>query len=52
MCYKLYFFIGGVEFLIIILIGLILNSINTIILTYNKTTYICYQLYLLSNTVK
>jgi len=41
---------GGIEFLIIILVGIIVNTINTIFLTFNKTTNICYHLYLLENT--
>jgi len=41
---------GGFEFLIIILIGLIINTVNIISLTFKKTTYICYHTYLLSNT--
>jgi len=41
---------GGIEFLGIILIGLFINSLNTIFLTFNKTTYLCYQIYLFSNT--
>jgi len=41
---------SGYEFLIIILIGLIINTVNAIFLTFEKTTYLCYQTYLLSNT--
>jgi len=41
---------GGFEFLIIILIGLIINTVNAIFLTYEKTKDICYQTYLFSNT--
>jgi len=44
-------FIGGFEFLIIILLGLIINTVNVIVLTQKKTPYTCYQTYLLSNTV-
>jgi len=41
---------GGVEFLIIILIGLIVNIFNTALLTFNKTKILCYLIYLVSNT--
>jgi len=41
---------GGVEFLILILIGVIINILNTVLLTFDKTTNLCYQIYLLSNT--
>ncbi len=44
-------FIGAIEFLILILIGLIINTVNTIFLTFNKTTFFCYQTYLFSNMV-
>jgi len=42
---------GGFEFMIIILIGLLLNIVNAIVLTFKKTTFSCYQTYLFSNTV-
>jgi len=41
---------GGIEFLILILIGLIFNAVNIIFLTFEKTTRRCYQTYLFSNT--
>jgi len=41
---------GGVEFLIIILIGLIINAVNVIFLTFKKSPHFCYQSYLFSNT--
>jgi len=44
-------FIGAIEFLILILIGLIINNVNVIFLTYEKTTNLCYQTYLFSNMV-
>jgi len=37
--------------LIIILVGLIINSVNTKLLTFDKTKELCYQIYLLENTV-
>jgi len=40
---------GGIEFLIIILIGLIINNVKAIFLTFKRTTKLCYQTYLLSN---
>jgi len=41
---------GGVDFLILMLIGLIINIVNTKFLTLEKSTDICYQTYLFSNT--
>jgi len=41
---------GGVEFLILILIGLIFNIANAIFLTFEKKIFICYYTYILSNT--
>ena len=43
--------LGGIEFLVIILVGEIVNTINTMLLTSEKTKSICYFTYLLSNTV-
>jgi len=40
---------GGFEFLIIILIGLIINVVNIIFLTQEKTSLICYLTYIFSN---
>jgi len=40
---------GAIEFLILTLIGLIINIINTVFLTYEKTENICYQTYIFSN---
>jgi len=45
------YFKGGIEFLIIILVGIIVNSFNIILLTFNKTTNLCYLIYLIENTV-
>jgi len=44
-------FLGGIEFLIIILIGLIINNVKNIFLTFKKTTKLCYLTYLFSNIV-
>jgi len=41
---------GGFEFMIIILIGLLVNIVNAVVLTFKKTTYTCYQTFLFSNT--
>jgi predicted outer membrane repeat protein len=40
---------GSIDFLIIILFGLIINIIYTIMLTFERTTTKCYLIYLLNN---
>jgi len=44
-------FIGGYDFLVVILIGSLISTINSYFLTYERTKMICYLSYLFNNIV-
>jgi len=44
-------FLGSVEFLLIILIGSIINLIYAFILTFKRTDTICYLMFIFKNMV-